>query len=166
MPGFAKKTNRLTSFFIYVVFIIIAAGAGIKAVRYSKDLNFYYNYLLKWETALTILSSKDLALPRFTGINRMEYMDNLVKLMGKLSIKVPRSNTRHAYIYQMFDKEFSKHRDVFLMCFEKKIILYGLSKTTFNMLDKNIDGKLGRNKGKFRGKFQKDKDCYAGIWEL
>lgn len=166
MPLLAKRANRLTSFFIYVIFAMIVLIFGFKAINYSIDFSFYTHYLLKWETALTGIVARDVMLPNFSGKNHIEYMDNIVKLMQKIPMEVPKSNTDCPYLYQISEKGLSKRQDIFLLCFEKKIILYGLSETTFNMLDKNIDGKLGRNGGKFKGKLQKDNEHYACIWQF
>jgi len=148
------------------VLALIVIVAGIKAVNYSTDFKFYSHYLLKWESALTRLFAQDIILPHFSGKNHVRYMDDLVHLMNTLQIEVPSSNTGRPYVYQLSKIGYSKNQDIFLLCFEKKIILYGLSKTTFNMLDKNIDGQPGKNSGKLKGKLQKDNEHYAGIWEL
>jgi hypothetical protein len=166
MSGFERTTDRSASFFIYLIMTLIVLGAGFKLINHSAKVHFYYDYLLKWESALTRLFSKDIELPHFSGENHIEYMNKLVKLMKNTSIEVPQSNTHRPYVYQISEKGLSERQNIFLLCLEKKIILYGLPKTIFNMLDNNIDGQLDNKTGKFKGKLQKDKKHYAAIWEL
>ncbi len=207
--------------------------AGSKLINYSVDTNFYYYYLLQWESCLNQLNSKDASLsnlihensykplyeklrepkrflatrlrpmccyesnsglnpdrphgryikffknknlniykkavgksPDLSCDNYTGYMDNLVRLMHRNSIPAPASNTQKPYIYKIDKIGFTESQNIFLLYFDSKIILYGLSKTTFNMLDKFIDESDGSRAGKFKGKLQKDKIHYIGIWEF
>jgi hypothetical protein len=166
MPGFAKTTHRLTSFFLYMVLILIVVTSGLKAIDYAKDFRFYNHYLSKWESALTRAFATDMRFPHFSGRNHVHYMDTLIRQMKKNTITIPGSNAKKPYMYQISKTGLSNRQDIFLLCFEKKIILYGLSKTTFNLLDKKIDQQLGKSTGKFKGNLQKDNEHYTGIWEL
>lgn len=166
MPGFEKTSNRLISFFIYSLLIVIVISAGTKVIQYSTDIKFYNRFLLKWESALTTALANNMDCPIFTGKNHVEYMDNLVRRMEKIPVSIPSSNSSRPYVYHISKTGESNLQSIFLLYLENKIILYGLSKTTFNMLDKNIDGKIDKKAGAFKGKLQKDNEHYAGIWEL
>ncbi len=166
MLGFSKHINRFSAFCLYLFLALIVLAAGQKAIRYSKDLKFYNGYLLNWEIAMTRTCADTFIFPVFSGKNHIQYMDNLVKLMDKQSIRIPESNTKRPYIYQISKTDDVNLQPIFLLCFEKKIILYGLSQTTFFRLDKFIDGAFDANNGKFKGQLQKDNIHYDGIWNI
>lgn len=161
-----KTADRFTSFILYTILVSIVLLSGIKFVNSSKRVFFYYNYLLKWENALTRVLAMEVKLPQFKGNNHMEYMKNLTVLMGKESIEVPVSNTKHPYIYKISEKWPSLRQDIFLLFLENRVILYGLSKKIFHMLDKKIDGKIDKKSGNFMGQLQKNGINYVGIWKL
>lgn len=166
MPGFSKYAYRLNRFFLYIILALIVLFAGQKLIHYSKSLKFYNNYLSHWEMALIHANAKDIIFPEFSGTNHVQYMENLIKLMKKQSIRIPQSNTRQPYVYQIPETGNFSHQTIFVLCFEKKIILYGLSQTTFSRIDNIIDGTDGITTGKFKGKLQKDNIHYAGIWNI
>lgn len=166
MSGYEKTTNFLTSFLLYSIGTIIVLSAGFKTIQYTARLKFYTRYLSKWEQTLTDLSSRDTLLPTFTGNNHIIYMDQFIQHMKALGITLPDSNTHAPYIYRIPRKGFTEHEDIFLLCFEEKIVIFGLSKKTFNMLDKKIDGKIDTMQGSFTGKQQQSHADYTGIWKL
>ena len=139
---------------------------GFKLIRHAGELKFYNNFLLRWEDAMSHLSVSDSTLPEFNGTNHVRYMDKLVRLMQNSNIQVPVSNTDRAYVYQVPGAGISSRQDIFILCFEKKIVLFGLSKRMFNMLDKRIDHQLGRTNGKFTGRKQEHTAVHTGIWRL
>ena len=165
MSLFANTSDRLTSFVIYTVLSLAVLMAGFKILNHAARFDFYSDYLLKWENAVTRLFAQDIILPDFTGSNHVEYMDKVVKLLQKTAIEVPKSNTSRPYIYQRSKIELSQ-QEIFLLCLDKKIILYGLSKTTLNMIDKKVDGTVDNKKGSFKGALLKNNKDYAGIWKL
>ncbi|MFH2058216.1 MAG: hypothetical protein ABIJ59_04885 [Pseudomonadota bacterium] len=166
MPGLEKTSNFLTSFFIYVLITLVVMAVGFKAIHYSAHLKFYTRYLQQWEQSLTQLAAKDTGGPEFTGNNHVPYMEQMVRHMKTLAIPIPESNTGKSYVYSIPKRGLTEQQDIFLLCFEQRIVLFGLSKTTFNMLDKNIDNKLDEKNGKFTGKQQKDNADYTAIWKL
>ncbi|MFH2090944.1 MAG: hypothetical protein ABIJ31_01095 [Pseudomonadota bacterium] len=166
MPGYEKTTNFLTSFFIYSIAAIVIMAAGFKVVQYSTRLKFYTRYLLKWEQALTQLTAKDTMGPKFTGSNHVLYMEQMIQHMQTHGIPIPESNTGKPYVYRIPKQGLTEKQDIFLLCLEQKIVLFGLSKPTFDMLDKKIDNKLDENHGTFTGKQQQDNEDYTAIWKL
>ncbi len=166
MQGFQKNYDFLTSFFIIIVASLLILVAGFKVIQYSSDFKFYTRFVLKWEQSLTLLSSKDTIPPTFSGTNHVQYMDQMIAHMKTLGIPIPKSNTTKPFVYRITRLGADKHQDIFLLGFEQKIVLFGLSKTTFNMLDKKIDNKVDKNNGTFKGKKQTNSEIYTGIWTL
>ncbi|PIE62050.1 MAG: hypothetical protein CSA29_00140 [Desulfobacterales bacterium] len=160
----ARFANRFSSFCVYTLLLLITVEAGSLLFKRSKQFSFYAHYLLKWESALTQLKAKDTIWPEFKGTNHIEYMDGLIKLMKAHHIDVPTSNTQCAYVWRL-EKE-PEIKDVFVLCMDKKIILFGLSKSLFDRLDKQIDGENDPLRGQFNGKLQRNKGQYVGIWEI
>lgn len=163
MP-FARPADRLSTFLLYSMLLILVAGAGTVVVNHSRRLSFYAHFLLKWESALTRFMAKDAVWPQFTGNNHVQYMDDLAARMKAQQVQVPTSNTGRPYIWHLPGDQGTG--DLFVLCMEKKIILYGLPEKFFIALDKKIDGKSGPRQGRFTGKLQKDKEHYAGIWKI
>lgn len=158
--------DRLLPLVFYCITALVVLAAGHKIFYRSKHLNFYYHYLLNWEKTITTAVTRDVRFPAFLPGQHAQYMEKLIKQFSDHSIDIPFSNTDHPYIYVLSKKKEVVKQQAFLLCFEHKIIIYGLPKKIFIKLDKIIDGKPQKNQGKFKGKLQKDKKHYAGIWEI
>ena len=163
----AKTAHKITAATLYFVFIFIAVWGGVRLINNSLDIKFYKDYLLQWEVALKKYVSQDGSWPEFTKTNHVEYMNNIIKLLDQRSIRYPLSNTECAYVYQI-DKIslFQKKRNIFLLCFNNKIILYGVTPKTFKTVDTFIDGRLNLYQGRFTGKQEKDGKTLTGVWRL
>jgi hypothetical protein len=114
---------------------------------------------------LRAYSAKSGIWPSFSGSNHLEYMDNLITLMGSIDISPPQSNTKRSYIYRI-KRVASEDEDILLLCFSDRIILYGISKHTFARVDRFIDGIPGEEKGLLTGRPTKDGKTMIGVWRL
>jgi hypothetical protein len=161
-----KITSRVVSFCIVIGVSLIVMNAGVKLLQYASCLKFYTRFVLKWEHTLTLLASKEAILPHFSGSNHVDYMEQLTLLLKKKGIPVPESNTQSPYIYRLSKVGQEKNEDIFLLGMEQKIVLFGLSKPTFNMLDKKIDHTVDDKNGNFKGTQHKKSETYTGVWAL
>jgi hypothetical protein len=161
-----KIINHSVWLLIYGILLCMVLSAGTRLFYRAQRFNLYSHCLLKWESVLTQLSAQNKPLPLFSGNNHREYMETLTRMVQNIPMEIPASNTGRPYVYQLSEKNPSWSGDVFILCLEKKIILYGLSKAAFNMLDKTIDGRVEMTTGKFKGVFQRKNEHYTGIWEL
>lgn len=166
MAGYEKTTNFLASFGIYIIISVIVVISASKILTYSNHFKFYSGYLLNWERAITRLTSQETPLPVFNGNNHVKYMDGLIAVMKSHAIEVPRSSTGSPYIYKLPGRYLEKDNTIFLLCLDQRIVLFGLSKTIFNMLDKKIDGKPDARSGNFKGRELKSHAEYTGIWDI
>lgn len=166
MFGFEKSTNFIISILIYSLIALLVLWAGFQTIEYAGLLKFYNRFVLQWEKSLDLYSARNLKPPVFTGSNHVDYMDTFVRRFSTVGITSPQSNTEKGYIYRV--KRFwpEKDEDIFLLALENKIVFFGLSKTTFNMLDKKIDNVSDKKNGKFKGKREKNRTTYTGIWFL
>lgn len=166
MHGFEKSTNFLISFIIYGLASLLVIRAGAGAIEYAGNLKFYHRFVLKWEQSLIHYHAGDAMPPAFSGSNHAPYMDALIQQFHSHGITAPASNTDKAYIYRLARFWPDKNEDIFLLGLDRKIILFGLSKTTFDMLDKKIDKTRDKKNGKFTGKKYKNSPFHTGIWTL
>ncbi len=138
---------------------------GAKLVNYSLDSKFYKDFLLPWEVAFRRFSSGDEMWPVFSGGNHVAYMKKLSVAMDKSGTPLPSSNTTYFNIYQIAKMGQDK-QDLFLLCLSDRIIIYGLSRKTFDRIDSFIDGELDQENGTFLGYQGKDIKEYIGLWRL
>ena len=103
--------------------------------------------------------------PIFTGGNHLKYMDKLTRSLKGSSFPAPKSNTNRSFIYRM-KKIGSTEEQLFLLCFPNRIIVYGMSKETFERVDTFVDGKISAQKGLFAGYPSKNKKTYIGFLKL
>jgi hypothetical protein len=160
-----KAVDKLIFVVLYGGLIALILWGGSRLINYSLDSKFYKDFLLQWEASLSSYSVKSGIWPHFSGSNHLEYMDNLTRLMERVDISLPQSNTKRSYVYRI--KKIGKEQDdVFILCFSNRIILYGISKDTFTRIDRFVDGELGKEKGFFTGCVSKDGRTYIGVWRL
>jgi len=163
----ARIIDRLSAFLLYLTLMTIILFAGSKLINYALDAKFYHLFLLKWETTLNSFATTQKQFPVFTGGNHTDYMDNLVIILRQNSILIPHSNTGKHYIYQMSPiNPFRRSKNMFILCFKNRIIIYNMPEATFKRLDKFIDGKHSMTKGAFVGKKGKNEKRYIGYYKL
>jgi len=92
-------------------------------------------------------------------------MEKFTRSTEESSFPAPKSNTNHSFIYRM-NKIGSTDEQLFLLCFANRIIVYGMSKETFERVDNFVDGKISAEKGFFTGYPSKDKKTYIGLLKL
>ena len=160
-----KAVDKLVFIVLYGGFIGLALWGGSRIINYSLDSKFYKDFLLEWEASLRSYSVKSGIWPHFSGSNHVEYMDNLTRLMGRSGISPPQSNTGRSYVYRI-KKIAREDDDVFILCFSKRIVLYGISKDTFTRIDRFVDGRPGKEIGFFTGRVSKDGRTMIGLWRL
>ncbi len=160
-----SDVNRIVSIILYVCAICLTLWGGAKLVNYSLDSRFYKDFLLPWEVSFRRFSTGDEIWPVFSGGNHVEYMENLSVAMGKNGMSLPSSNTNYFNIYHI-DKMWQDRQELFLLCLSDRIIIYGLSRKTFERIDAFIDGKLDKENGTFLGYQGKDRKKYIGLWRL
>lgn len=160
-----KSTDKLVFALLYACVIALASWGGIRLINYSLDSKFYRDFLLKWDISIRNYSREIGDWPIFTGSNHLKYMEKLTKALKGSSFPAPKSNTNRSFIYRM-NKIGSTDEQLFLLCFANRIIVYGMSKETFERVDNFVDGKISAEKGFFSGYPSKDKKTYIGLLKL
>ncbi len=160
-----RDVNRIVSIILYAGVAGLTLWGGTKLVNYSVDSKYYRDFLLHWEVAYRRFSAGDEMWPEFSGGNHMEYMENLSAAMSRSGIPLPSSNTNYFNIYQI-DKMGQGRQDLFLLCLSDRIIIYGLSRKTFERIDSFIDGEIDQEHGAFLGYQGKDRKKQIGLWQL
>lgn len=160
-----KAVDKLLFVGLYGGLIALMVWGGTRLINYSLDSKFYKDFLLQWEASLRTYSVKGGVWPHFSGSNHVEYMNNLSQLIERADISLPKSNTRRSYVYRI--KKIGKEKEnIFILCFFNRIILYGISKDTFRMVDRFVDGEMSKEKGFFTGHISRDGRTYIGLWRL
>ncbi len=163
----AGPTKKFISAAIYIGIFAVTVWGGMKIINYSIDSKFYQNFLLNWEVSIHQYNASGGRWPEFKGGNHVAYMDSLVAGMHHKGIETPSSNTDRAYVYLINKIDLhSDKSDIFLLCFSGRIIMYGMSKETFNRIDQLIDEDLNQTKGHFIGYLSKNNITYTGQWRL
>lgn len=161
-----KAAHKIVFFVLYVCIAAFTIWGGIRVINYSLESKFYKDFLAKWEISLMAYAAEGKKWPHFTGGNHVEYMENLVLMMQRNSLTLPKSDNRYPYIYRINKIGWNKEENTFLLCFSDKIIIYGISKDTFKRIDTLIDGMFDRNHGKFTGFPSKDGKTYISRWQI
>lgn len=160
-PG--RTTDRLLSFFMYLVLAVVVAAAGLKLIDYGLDMKFYHHFLKKWGTALQTFSARSGQFPTDEAEDKEHYMEHLVQRMVKKGVEIPESNTDSPYVYDMnYMDLFDDRTRVFIVGEGKKIVIHNLSLAGFERLDKIIDGRHDMDAGNLTGKAGKDEHRYVG----
>ncbi len=161
-----KTTERFIFLVLYAGVAMAISGGGILMINRSLESRYYHDYLLKWEVSLKAYNAQGGLWPRFKGGSHVEYMDELLSLMRKNNITLPSANSRRPYLYRIDLVGWRAKEKTFLLCFPDKVILYGISKETFDRLDGFIDETLNPVQGRFTGHPGKAGGTYTGRWRL
>jgi hypothetical protein len=161
-----KTTERFIFLALYTGIATIISWGGIQILNSSLESRYYKDFLLKWEVSLRAYDARGGIWPQFKGSNHLEYMDNLARLMRAGRISPPLSNRQRPYMYRIKKVGWRKKEDTFLLCLPDRIIIYGLSKETFDRLDGFIDETGDPSRGRFTGQPGKDGKTYIGRWRL
>ncbi|MBU0991957.1 MAG: hypothetical protein KJ737_05635 [Proteobacteria bacterium] len=157
----SKSVSRLVSAFIYLAMAAAVVWAGSGLVDYSLDTKFYKDYLLKWEVSINALNTKNEPWPEFSENDQVHYMDKVVRMMVRHNIAVPVSNTKYPFLYQL-KRVWGKTDEIFVLCFQNRIFLYGISKKTLEKIDVYVDGVSDLSKGNLTGGMKNSHGHYTG----
>jgi hypothetical protein len=165
MPVSGRGVDRLASMVLYAGFGVLTLWAGIRLINFSLENKLYKDFLLEWEVAVQRFNKEGGHWPHFSGVNHVAYMDRLIQFMGNEGTPPPLSNTRRAYVYRL--KRWGwPEEDIFLLCFSNRMVLYGMSEKTFMKMDKLMDGKAEKEKGRLIGKRSQEGMGYVGVFQL
>jgi len=161
-PEFADRTvSRL----IYLGLCIMALWAGSALINYSIETKFCKDYLLVWVVCNQRLRERQIKWPEFDGTNHAIYMNRLIRKMTGAGIYSPRSNTTTPYTY-LLNRLWKGKEKIFVLLLKDRMIIYGMSRHTFERVDRYVDGKASFNGGRFRGKIGKHGSAIIGIWRM
>jgi len=163
----SRIATRMPAFFLYSGFIVIVFFVGTKIINFAADVRFYHYYLLKWKITALSYSAKSIEYPEQSGNQHVAYMENLIRLYKQNAISVPRSNTKKAYIYQINGTNpFYGNEKLFILSYNRQIIIYNLPELTMKRLDNFIDGQHDIKNGSFTGKKGKNGNRYTGQFKF
>ena len=160
-----KWADKLMFVAIYAMAALLVIWGARGIANYAMDANFYHDYLLQWEVRLLALRHQQPVWPPFNPQDPLLSMQNLVTLMEMNGLQPPKSNTARVYTYRL-NKMGEKPAQILLICKESRLILYGLPATTFDRLDRFIDGQPDPDSGDFTGKWSTDRITRIAQWKL
>jgi len=160
-----RAADKLTFTAIYLaVAVLVVWGAG-RLVNFAIDVGFYRDYLSPWELCLVEMRYKPVKWPPFTQDHPVGYMQSVVGLMKANGLHLPRSNTRHDFIYRLA-KFGADAAPLLLVLHANRIDIFGLPRTTFDRLDRFIDGRMDPGDGDFTGRLSRDQITMIGAWRI
>lgn len=164
--GFSPKaTDRFSFGVLYVLVASLVLWAGLGFVNRGFELRFLKDYLVQWEIGLRAFTAQQGKWPEFSGTNHVDYMESLVHRMTTAGVALPDSNTSIAYRYHM-ERFGYEDEDIFILCLNNQIVLYGISGKTLGQLDKVVDRYIDLERGLVSGRPGKNPNTYIGMWQL
>jgi hypothetical protein len=147
-----------------VVAVLLVWGAG-RIANYAVDFRFYRDFLIPWEVRLLEMRHRSFHWPAFKKDHPVAYMQSVVDVMKSNGMQLPKSNTRHAFIYRL--NRFGADATKILLVFnDNKITIYGLPSATFERLDQFVDGHADSDQGDLTGQLSRDQITMTGSWKL
>ncbi len=161
----AKKTDRLCFGALYLLVAVLTLYGGGRMVNRGLDFRFLKDYLLRWEVCMHALSAQQEQWPVFSGTNHAAYMNRLTVRMNRFGIQVPASNTAVAYQYRI-ENFFRADEDIFVLCLQDRMVLYGVSDKVLAQLDRAVDNHSDLSRGRIIGRPGKNQGTFIGQWIL
>lgn len=160
-----RTTDKVVFGVIYIAVALLVLWGGRRMVNYALDARFFRDYLLQWETLMTELQYQTFEWPPYSEGDPVGYMQTLIQRMAAAGLKVPESNTAKGFIYRI-GKLGHEPQQILLVCRAEGIRVYGLAPSTFQRLDRFIDGRSDPHSGRFTGQLSMDQISYIGKWKI
>jgi hypothetical protein len=161
----AKAAERAIFGVLYIGIASIIFWAGLRMADRGLEMRFVNGYLKRWEVGLSDFSARQGQWPVFKGNNHVAYMETLVERMGQIGLRPPGSNTPDAYRYRI-DRFCGRDEEIFILCLSDRMLLFGMSQSTMNRLDKAVDLQPGLDRGRLVAWPGKNQETLIGQWRL
>ena len=163
--GSSRAIERCFFTAIYIAVVLLVIYGAHQITNLVLDINFIHHYLDPWEVQVVALRSQGGVLPQFTEHNPADYMRALVSMMRAHGVQPPDSNTQVEFVYRL-NRFGEKTRSILLVYVDGRMILYGLPASTFDRLDRHIDGLADPLNGRFTGEWSADRITRIGSWRF
>lgn len=161
-----RVTDKLVFVAIYTLVAVLVVIKGARHVaNYAMDAGFYHDYLQPWEAQLTAMRYRTIPWPPLNDGDPGAYMQALLDVMSASGLTAPKSNTAQAYVYRI-RKIGEGTRQVLIMATIERLTLYNLPVTTFERLDRFIDGRSDPESGRLTGRWSADGVTLIGNWRI
>jgi hypothetical protein len=161
----ARAADRVLFGMLYTALGLLTLWMGFRMADQVLEMRFVNDFLPKWETGVAAFEANFGRWPRFDGDNHAGYMQELTRRMRRSGVQPPVSNTGEAYRYRI-ERLAGEQEDVFILCLNDRIILFGVSEKTLGRLDKAVDNCSDLGSGRLLGRIGKNKKSYIGQWRL
>ena len=160
-----RTAEKMVFMAIYIAATLLVLWGGKRMINYALDARFYREYLMQWEMQLTALRHQAFQWPPEQAQDPFGYMRRLVQDIREAGLGVPRSNTDRAFIYRI-GKLGERHQQLLIIGRAGSIVIFGLSPSTFDHLDRFVDGRPGADEGRFTGRISADQTSRIGLWKI
>lgn len=157
----AKGTDRFAFGALYVLVCLVTLWFGFRLLNHALAIRFFKDYLVQWETGLSAFNVHQGLWPAFSGSNHIRYMDELANRMTQAGVTLPNSNTAVAYRYRI-ERFGHSTEEIFVLGFNDRLILFGLSNRSIRHLDQALDGHTDLTTGRVSGRLGKSGKTYIG----
>jgi hypothetical protein len=161
----AKSTDRIVFVVLYVSVGMLTLWAGFRMADLGLEMRFVNDFLKRWEIGLAAYQADQGQWPVFNGNDHLAYMEELTRSMRRAGMSPPPSNLAAAYRYRL-ERFTGDSEEIFLLCLNDRIVLFGITEKTLEILDKAVDRRPDLSDGRLVGRPGKTKTTYIGQWRL
>lgn len=161
-----RLSDKVAFVVIYTLVSVLIVIKGAQTVaNYAVDVVFYHEYLQPWETRLIAIRHQIALWPPMDTGDPGAYMRGLVKIMSANGLAPPKSNTKEAYVYRI-RKIGERTQQVLVKATLEQMVIYNLPVSTFDRLDRFIDGRSDPAAGRLTGRWSTDGVTRIADWRM
>lgn len=161
-----RVTDKLVFVSIYTLVAVLVVIQGARHIaNYVVDATFYNDFLHPWEMQLLAMRHQSIHWPLLDKGDPGAYMQALISAMQSSGFAPPKSNADQAYVYRIH-KIGERPQQILIVATIERMTLYNLPTSTFERLDRFIDGYCDPASGRLTGRWSTDGITRIGEWKI
>ena len=150
---------------ILLMVALITIGFGSRLINHSLEARLFQEVLFEWQRLGQRFGAGGGAWPAFEGHNHVAYMRALKRRMRQQGIVSPEKAHRLEFRPQL--KRIGRpDEQLFVLLLPGRMVIFGLSPTTFARIDAQVDGASDPGRGLFTGTSASNGNQMIGYWQL
>lgn len=161
----AKGAERWAYAAITLLIAVVTIGFGSRVINHSLEARMVREVLFEWQRLGQRFGAGGGAWPTFEGHNHVAYMRALKQRMRQQGLLSPGKAHRLAFRPRL--KRIGKpDEQLFILLLPGRMVIFGLSPTTFARIDAQVDGASDPGRGHFTGSSASNGNQMIGNWRL